>query len=244
MSDNHDSGPKDSQTEMFDDLPSDHERDSEWEIDNLPNRLTLFRVLLIPVIAGSLLIIENNWNWGAPYHRLLGYIAAWTFVAASITDFLDGYIARKRGIVTVFGSFLDPIADKFLVVTSLILLEALGRLHVIWVIILVIREMYITSLRLLAKERGLAVPVGSLGKWKTTFQMIGIPFLMAYDRPWGIPMPLLGTIFIVLAAIFSTYSALEYSLNLTKKMKIAREAARREKKLRKELKNHGATNPR
>lgn len=244
MSDMHSQESSDFQTEMFEDLPHDSDLGSEWEIDNLPNRLTIFRVLLIPVIAVSLLIIENNWAWGAPYHRMLGYIAGWTFVAASITDFLDGHIARKRGIVTVFGSFLDPIADKFLVVTGLILLEALGRLNVIWVIILVIREMYITSLRLLAKERGLIVPVGSLGKWKTAFQMIGIPFLMAYDRPWGIPMPLLGTAFIVLAAIFSTYSALEYSLNLMKKMKIAREAARREKKLRKELKSHGTTNPR
>ncbi len=228
------SDQRDAQTEMFENLPTDHDRPCEWEIDNLPNRLTLFRVLLIPIIAVSLIIIENNWEWGRPYHHLLGYIAGWTFVAASITDFLDGYIARKRKIVTVFGSFLDPIADKFLVVTSLILLQGLGRLNLIWVIILVIREMYITSLRLLAKERGLAVPVGTLGKWKTAFQMVGIPFLMAYDYPWGIPMPTLGTVFIVLAAIFSTYSALEYSVNLYKKIKIARESARRERRTRKE----------
>ena len=241
MSDKITPESSENQTPLFEDLPTDNDSAGEWEIDNLPNRLTIFRVLLIPVIATSLLVIQNNWSWGTPYHHLLGYLAAWTFVAASITDFLDGYIARKRQIVTVFGSFLDPIADKFLVVTSLILLQGLGRLNLIWVIILVIREMYITSLRLLAKERGLAIPVGALGKWKTTFQMIGIPFLMAYDQPWGIPMPMLGTIFIVLSAIFSTYSALEYSLNLYKKMKHAREIARKEKKLLKELKHHGAS---
>ena len=80
--------------------------------------------------------------------------------------------------------------------------------------------MYITSLRLLASERGLAVPVGKLGKWKTATQMVGIPFLMAYDKPWGIPMPLLGNICIYLASLFSLYSALEYSMGLLKKIKL------------------------
>jgi CDP-diacylglycerol--glycerol-3-phosphate 3-phosphatidyltransferase len=161
-----------------------------------------------------------NPEWAASLK--LGYVAGWTFVAASITDFFDGYIARKRGIVTVFGSFLDPIADKFLVVSSLILLGELERIHSIVVLILVLREMYITSLRLLASERGLRVPVGQLGKWKTAVQMVGIPLLMANDKPWGIPMSLIGTICIYLASIFSLYSALEYSLGLIKKIKMKR----------------------
>lgn len=194
----------------------------EWEIDNLPNRLTIFRMLLIPVIIGSLFMNMTEYDWIDQYRKTFGYIAAWTFVLASVTDFFDGYFARKRGIVTVFGSFLDPIADKFLVVSSLILLQGLGRIPVLIVIILVLREMYITSLRLLASDRGLTVPVGQLGKWKTAFQMIGIPFLMAYDRPWGIPMPLLGTVFIYLASIISMYSALEYSIGLVRKIQTIR----------------------
>ncbi|MCP4914806.1 MAG: CDP-diacylglycerol--glycerol-3-phosphate 3-phosphatidyltransferase [Oligoflexia bacterium] len=194
----------------------------EWEIDNLPNRLTIFRMLLIPVIIGSLFMNMTDYDWIDQYKKMFGYIAAWTFVLASVTDFFDGYFARKRGIVTVFGSFLDPIADKFLVVSSLILLQGLGRIPVLIVIILVLREMYITSLRLLASDRGLTVPVGQLGKWKTAFQMIGIPFLMAYDRPWGIPMPLLGTVFIYLASIISMYSALEYSIGLVRKIQTIR----------------------
>ena len=199
---------------------------NEWEIDNLPNRLTMFRVILIPIIIFSLFSVQMKYEWALPHTSLLNYIAAWTFVAASITDFLDGFIARKKNIVTVFGSFLDPIADKFLVISALIMLQALDRVNVLLVLILVLREMYITALRLLAMEKGISVPVGTLGKWKTATQMVGIPLLMANDIPWGLDMPLLGTIAIFLAAIFSTYSATEYSLGLIKKI----QKIRREKK--------------
>lgn len=191
---------------------------NEWEIDNLPNRLTMFRIILIPIILLSLFFNLSNNPWVLFHIKALNYIAAWTFVAASITDFFDGYIARKKNIVTIFGSFLDPIADKFLVISSLIMLLALNRVHVVVVLILVLREMYITALRLLAMEKGLSVPVGTLGKWKTTAQMIGIPFIMANDKPWGLDLPLMGTIAIYLASIFSLYSALEYSLGLIKKI--------------------------
>jgi len=207
------------------------QEDQEWEIDNLPNRLTIFRMLLIPLIITGLILNKTDIEWIEPYKLKLGYLAAWTFVLASITDFFDGYIARKRGIVTVFGSFLDPIADKFLVVSSLILLGELERLHSIVVLILVLREMYITSLRLLASERGFIVPVGKLGKWKTATQMVGIPFLMAYDHPWGIPMPLLGKLCIYVATIFSIYSALQYSAGLIKKIQDKKAALKRAKNI-------------
>lgn len=201
--------------------------DLEWQIDTLPNRLTIFRVALIPIISGCLFLVMLDLPPFRNFHKLLGYIAAWTFVVAAITDFFDGYIARKRKIVTMFGSFLDPIADKFLVVTSLIILQGLNRVPVLIVIILVLREIYITALRLLAVERGLKVPVGGFGKWKTTLQMIAIPMLMAYDLPWGIPMITLGTIFIYLASVISLYSAAEYSLGLLKKLKAKRQEQQR-----------------
>jgi CDP-diacylglycerol--glycerol-3-phosphate 3-phosphatidyltransferase len=144
---------------------------NEWEIDNLPNRLTMFRVILIPIIVFSMFSVLVNYQWARQHTKLLNYVAAWTFVAASITDFLDGFIARRKNIVTVFGSFLDPIADKFLVISALIMLLAMNRVNVLVVLILVLREMYITALRLLAIEKGLSVPVGALGKWKTATQM-------------------------------------------------------------------------
>lgn len=205
------------------------QQSDEWQIDNLPNRLTLFRIFLIPIIIMSLFFCKFQNAWVGIPVKTLGYIAGWTFVAASITDFFDGYIARKRGIVTVFGSFLDPIADKFLVVSSLILLQELNRIPVLIVIALVLREMYMTALRLLASQRGIHVPVNQLGKWKTAFQMVAIPMLMAWDKPWGIPFPLMGSIFIYLAFFFSVYSAGIYTFGLYQKVK----AARAQKKLAK-----------
>lgn len=205
----------------------DTSHSNEWDIDNLPNRLTMFRVILIPIIVFSMFSVLEGFEWAKNHTKLLNYVAAWTFVAASITDFLDGFIARKKNIVTIFGSFLDPIADKFLVISALIMLLSLERINVLVVVILVLREMYITALRLLAMEKGISVPVGTLGKWKTATQMVGIPLLMAYDIPWGIDMPLIGTIAIYLASVFSLYSALEYSIGLIKKI----QKIRKEKKI-------------
>lgn len=196
----------------------------EWEIDNLPNRLTLFRMALIPLMIVPLWLL-SEFKWAQNYHLLLGHLAGWTFVAASITDFFDGYIARKRNIVTVFGSFLDPIADKFLVVSALIMLMALERVHFVIVIVLILREIYITALRLLAYQKGLKLPVEKMGKWKTAVQMVAIPLLMAYDRriPY-LSMPVLGQILIWPACFLSIFSAFQYSFGLLKKLRQKRDA--------------------
>ena len=195
------------------------EDQQEWEIDNLPNRLTIFRLILVPFVIGALFFNLDSIGVSEDLKSWCGWAAAWTFVVASITDFFDGFIARRRGIVTVFGSFLDPIADKFLVVSSLLMLQALDRIPVILVIILVMREFYITSLRLLAGDRGVTLPVGNAGKWKTAIQMIGTPMLMAYETPYGIPFPQMGTIAIYIAGIISVYSATDYSITLIKKLR-------------------------
>ncbi len=195
---------------------------NDLEIDNLPNRLTLFRLLMIPVIVLTLHFDLDTPTDLITYKIYLGHIACWIFVAASITDFLDGYIARKRNIVTVFGSFLDPIADKFLVVASLLMLMALDRVNAIVVIILVLREMYMTSLRLLAMTENISVPVNSLGKWKTTAQMVAIPMLMINETFLWLPMNKIGTVLIYVAAFLSLLSALIYSLSLIKKLREAR----------------------
>ena len=202
----------------------------EWDIDNLPNRLTMFRLVLVPLVVTALVFNLDFIQMNEETKSLLGWTAAWIFVAASITDFLDGYIARKRKIITVFGSFLDPIADKFLVVSSILMLQALGRIPVLLVIVLVLREFYITSLRLLAGERGVKIPVGTMGKWKTAAQMIGIPMLMANEPGLGIPFPIIGTVAIYISCIISVYSATEYSYQLIKKMRELRRAKKLEGK--------------
>lgn len=192
-------------------------QDKRLEIDNLPNRLTIFRVVLVPVVVMCLAV--QTTQLFLPYHNTLGWVAGWVFTAAAITDFFDGYIARKKDIVTIFGSFLDPIADKFLVVSSLIMLGELKRIPVLIVVILVLREIYMTSLRLLATSEGLSVPVNSTGKWKTALQMIGIPMLMANGPFFGIPFPIIGTLSIYISCLLSFSSALIYSLSFLKKIK-------------------------
>lgn len=192
---------------------------NDLEIDNLPNRLTFFRLMMIPVIVMTLYFSDHTPLLLVPYQKFLGDIACVIFIIAGVTDFFDGYIARKRNIVTVFGSFLDPIADKFLVVSSLIMLMGLERIHPVIVIILVLREMYMTSLRLLAMTEGIVVPVSSLGKWKTTTQMIAIPFLMIYEPFLGIPVATIGDILLYFAALLSLWSALLYSVSMIGKLR-------------------------
>lgn len=206
--------------------------DLDLEIDNLPNRLTFFRMLMIPVVVLTLYFTKVTPVWLLPYHKYLGHIACWIFVLASITDFFDGYFARKYNIVTVFGSFIDPIADKFLVVSSLIMLLALDRVHSIVVIILVLREMYMTSLRLLALTEEIVVPVSSWGKWKTTTQMVATPMLMVYEEFLWIPLPLVGTILMYVAAFLSLGSALLYSISMIKKLRESRIEKKKLKKMR------------
>jgi CDP-diacylglycerol--glycerol-3-phosphate 3-phosphatidyltransferase len=191
----------------------------DLQINNLPNRLTIFRVALIPIVLLLLYIGESDLEGVFEYKSLLGWTAGWIFALASITDFFDGYIARKRNIVTVFGSFLDPIADKFLTVSSLIMLQSLGRVPTIVVIVLVLREMYMTSLRLLANNEGVSVPVNEMGKWKTATQMVGIPLLMANEDWMNIPLPLLGSSLIYIACVLSLWSAIHYTFNMIQKLK-------------------------
>lgn len=185
---------------------NDKKTEIDLGIDNLPNRITVIRIALIPVIVICLMIKGTFFNW----------FAALTFVVAAFSDFLDGYIARKQKIVTVFGTQLDHIADKFLVVSSLIMLQDAGRLAGYIVIILVLREMYITSLRLFAAQEGFSVPVDKLGKWKTATQMIGIPMMMANS----FHMSDLGFVFILVSMVLSIYSACQYSLGFIQKFKI------------------------
>jgi CDP-diacylglycerol--glycerol-3-phosphate 3-phosphatidyltransferase len=191
----------------------------DLEIDNLPNRLTIIRIIMIPIVVFLLFLSGSTFQFSAEKTSLFGWIAGWLFTLASITDFFDGYIARKRNIVTVFGSFLDPIADKFLTVSSLIMLQSLNRINSIIVIILVLREMYMTSLRLLANNEGVNIPVNNMGKWKTAIQMAGIPMLMVNETWHIIPFPIIGILLIYLAGLLSLWSAIQYTLNMVQKLK-------------------------
>lgn len=138
---------------------------------NLPNKLTVLRVILIPFFVVSMMI-ENGAN------QTFRYVAAAIFIIASLTDLLDGKIARKYNLVTNFGKFMDPLADKLLVCSALICLIQLGQLSAWMVIIIVSREFIISGFRLVAAEQGIVIAASYWGKFKTTFQMIAVVLMI------------------------------------------------------------------
>ena len=137
---------------------------------NLPNKLTIFRVILIPFFIVFLLIPIT------PYDK---WIALAIFIIASLTDLLDGKIARKYNLVTNFGKFMDPLADKLLVCSALICLIELERIPSWMVIIIIAREFVISCFRLIASDNGVVIAASYWGKFKTTFQMIAVCLMIA-----------------------------------------------------------------
>lgn len=138
---------------------------------NLPNKLTVLRVILIPFFVVSMMI-ENGAN------QTFRYVAAAIFIIASLTDLLDGKIARKYNLVTNFGKFMDPLADKLLVCSALICFIELGQVPAWMVIIIISREFIISGFRLVASDNGVVIAASYWGKFKTTFQMIAIVLLI------------------------------------------------------------------
>ena len=141
---------------------------------NLPNKLTVLRVILVPFFVVFLLLSKTT--------ESMKWIALVLFIVASLTDFLDGYLARSRNLVTTFGKFMDPLADKVLTISGMICLIELGRIPSWIVVIIVAREFIISGLRLIATEHGIVIAANYWGKWKTTFQMIMI-ILMIVNIP-------------------------------------------------------------
>ena len=141
---------------------------------NLPNKLTVVRMALVPFFVAALLLSKTNDS--------LKWVALALFVIASLTDFADGYIARKYNLITNFGKFMDPLADKILTISGMICLIELGRIPSWIVVIIVAREFIISGFRLVAAENGVVIAANYWGKFKTTFQMIMI-ILMIMNIP-------------------------------------------------------------
>ena len=167
---------------------------------NLPNKLTIMRVILIPFFVFFLL---------SPYFPAYGnYIAVAIFIVASLTDMLDGKIARKYNLVTNFGKFMDPLADKLLVCSAMICLIELDRLAAWIVIVIIAREFIISGFRLVASDNGVVIAASYWGKFKTTFQM-----LMVIGLILDIQMPffqILGTVLTYVALILTVVSLIDY----------------------------------
>lgn len=179
---------------------------------NLPNQLTVLRMVMVPVLWAVYLCIPANWCVLDPVTGFNGrsLIALILFAAASLTDMLDGQIARKRNLITSFGKFLDPIADKMLVNTTLILLVWDHQAAVLPVLLMIARDLVVDGLRLSAASQGEVVSAGMAGKLKTVLQMVAIIMLLLCNWPFGLWNIPAAQIMLWLAAIVSLYSGWIY----------------------------------
>ena len=166
---------------------------------NLPNKLTVLRVIMIPFFVAALL-----YDGGA--NQNMRYVAAALFIIASLTDMLDGKIARKYNLVTNFGKFMDPLADKLLVCSALICMIELRELPAWMVIIIISREFIISGFRLVASDNGVVIAASYWGKFKTTFQMIGV-VLLIFNSP---ALSTLTTIIVWIALALTVISLVDY----------------------------------
>ena len=169
-------------------------------IFNLPNSLTLFRVACIPVLV--LLLFFP--------HKATSFVAALVFALASISDLLDGFLARRQQLVTTFGKFLDPLADKLIVSAALIMLIPLGRAPAWMVVVIVGRELAITGLRSMAVSEGKVISADALGKKKMVFQIVAILGLLLHYDYFGINLHAVGMFFLWLAVILTLWSGFNY----------------------------------
>lgn len=183
-------------------------RSLKKELSSAPNLITLVRIAAIPIFL-TFTYYES---------RLNSFIAALVYSATAATDFLDGWIARRKNLVTVIGKFLDPLADKLIAMAALVMLVHLGRVAA-WIVILIMaREFAVTGLRSMAMSEGIVIPAGQEGKWKTAIQLIGIVFLLLHysypiDYFFGIAnvnANRVGTALLYISVVFSMWSAWIY----------------------------------
>jgi CDP-diacylglycerol--glycerol-3-phosphate 3-phosphatidyltransferase len=165
-----------------------------------PNKLTLFRIATVPIIVILLLFPT----------KICTFIAALLFSAAAITDYLDGFYARKKGLVSTLGKVMDPIADKLLVSSAFIMLTSLGWIPA-WIVCVIIgRELAVTGLRNIIAEKGEDISASNLGKYKTGFQIAAIIPLMFHYPFFGLNVQVIGTLFLWGALVFTIWSGADY----------------------------------
>lgn len=171
------------------------------EILNLPNSITMLRICIIPVLF--LLLLSPG--------RILSLVIAILFIIAAVTDLLDGYIARKYAMVTKMGQFLDPVVDKLIVSTAMILMIPIDRIPAWVVVLIIIRDVTVDGLRSIASSDGAVIEASGLGKKKTLCQIIAVSALLIhYDTVFGLDAHLIGTVVLYVALVLTLYSGIDY----------------------------------
>ncbi|MDE7352376.1 MAG: CDP-diacylglycerol--glycerol-3-phosphate 3-phosphatidyltransferase [Acetatifactor sp.] len=166
---------------------------------NLPNKLTIFRVILI--VPFLILLLGGNAGWFGDNAMAANLGALAIFIIASLTDLLDGKIARKYNLVTNFGKFMDPLADKLLVCSALIALIEMGRIPSLVVIVIIAREFIISGFRLVASDNGVVIAASYWGKFKTTFQMVMVCLMIVGDPIPGLFIDIVMWIAVILTVV-------------------------------------------
>ena len=184
---------------------------------NLPNRLTVIRIMMIPVMILVYIFPYTQFNINIPVYYIQGLpislinIAVLAlFLIASFTDYLDGYIARKNNLITTFGKFADPIADKLLVNSLFILFASKGIIPVVPVIIMVCRDTIVDGCRMMAAQSGVVVAAGYLGKLKTVLQMLSIVLILVNNIPFELIRIPVSDIILWFATFVSMASGVSY----------------------------------
>jgi CDP-diacylglycerol---glycerol-3-phosphate 3-phosphatidyltransferase len=170
------------------------------ETFNLPNTITLIRISLVPFLFILLLSPGEFWS----------LILAILFVAASLTDLVDGYIARKYHLVTTMGKFLDPIADKLIINTAMILLIPINRIPAWIVAITIIRDLLVDGIRSIASSEGTYIQASRLGKQKTFAQIVAVTALIIHYPFFGADAHLVGMVILYIAFVLTLYSGADY----------------------------------
>lgn len=170
------------------------------EIFNLPNSITLARISVVPFLFFLLASPGPFWS------RVLAVL----FVLAAITDFLDGYFARKCNMITTMGKFLDPLADKLIVNTAMILMIPIGRIDAWIVVIIIMRDLIVDGIRSIASSEGIYIQASILGKQKTLAQIFAVTALMIHYPFLGFDAHFVGTVILYVAFLLTIYSGLDY----------------------------------
>ncbi|HLV49668.1 MAG TPA: CDP-diacylglycerol--glycerol-3-phosphate 3-phosphatidyltransferase [Erysipelothrix sp.] len=186
---------------------------------NIANKLTIFRIVLIPLIVLIYVFPYNQFGIQIGYRAFDSVILTYDrvvvlvlFVIASITDFLDGYLARSRNMITTFGKFLDPIADKMLVNTLFILFAYEGVVPVVAVLVMIWRDTIVDALRMLLAQQGMVMGAGYLGKAKTVLQMVAIIMVLLNNLPFELQGLPVASIVVWFATLMSVLSGVSYVL--------------------------------
>jgi CDP-diacylglycerol--glycerol-3-phosphate 3-phosphatidyltransferase len=167
----------------------------------LPMALTYLRAAMAPVILAVLM----------SGFALSGWVAAILFCIASVTDWLDGYLARKFKVESNMGKFMDPIADKILVLGAIVMLLSMGRVDPVMVFLLLARDIFIGGIRSVAAANNIVIAAKPFGKWKTALQMAAIPCLLIYDPLFGLPLANIGYYALWVSVVLSLVSGAEYT---------------------------------